>query len=120
MRGLRIDSCPPLVQGCPKSDGIAFCSLSGGSAMEHGDLHAGFDTGAAIGCEILIESRVKPEVMEQIRHKGHELMVRKEYSATMGRGQTVLHDCRSGINYGASEPRADDSAEPEPITERNQ
>jgi len=78
------------------------------------------DTGAAIGCKILIESRVKPGVMEQLRHKGHELMVRKEYSATMGRGQAVLHDSNSGINYGASDPRADGSAEPEPISERNQ
>jgi gamma-glutamyltranspeptidase / glutathione hydrolase len=73
------------------------------------------DTGGAIGCKILIESRVKPEVIEQLRHKGHDLMLRKEYSAAMGRGQAVLHDSKSGINYGASDPRADGSAEPEPI-----
>jgi gamma-glutamyltranspeptidase/glutathione hydrolase len=34
----------------------------------------------------------------------------------MGRGQAVLHDSSSGVNFGASDPRADGSAEPEPIT----
>jgi gamma-glutamyltranspeptidase/glutathione hydrolase len=69
----------------------------------------------AMGCNIVIESRVKPEVLDQLRQKGHNLILRKEYSATMGRGQAVLHDSKTGINYGASDPRADGSAEPEPI-----
>lgn len=73
------------------------------------------DTGdRKIGCNILIESRVKPEILEQLREKGHVLRIRKEYSATMGRGQAVLHNSRTGINSGASDPRADGSAEPEP------
>jgi len=33
----------------------------------------------------------------------------------MGRGQAVLHDSAAGINYGASDPRADGSAEPESL-----
>jgi gamma-glutamyltranspeptidase/glutathione hydrolase len=41
--------------------------------------------------------------------------VRKEYSAVMGRGQAVLHNSKTGGNSGASDPRADGSAEPEPI-----
>jgi gamma-glutamyltranspeptidase/glutathione hydrolase len=73
------------------------------------------DTGdRKIGCNILIESRVKPEVLEQLREKGHTLRVRKEYSATMGRGQAVMHNSKTGINSGASDPRADGEAEPEP------
>ena len=32
----------------------------------------------------------------------------------MGRGQAVLHDSKAQVNYGASDPRADGSAEPEP------
>jgi gamma-glutamyltranspeptidase/glutathione hydrolase len=32
----------------------------------------------------------------------------------MGRGQAVLHDSKRGANFGASDPRADGSAEPEP------
>ncbi len=67
-----------------------------------------------IGCRLLIESRVKPEVVEQLRQKGHNLVVRKEYSSTMGRGQAVLHNSSTGTNFAASDPRADGSAEPEP------
>lgn len=74
------------------------------------------DTDGPIQCNIMIESRVKPEVLDQLRQKGHKLLVRKEYSALMGRGQAVLHDSSSGVNFGASDPRADGSAEPEPIT----
>src|SRR6266478_4111379 len=74
------------------------------------------DTGTrAIGCDILVESRVAPDVLQQLRQKGHRLRVRKEYSATMGRGQAVLHDSKRRVNFGASDPRADGSAEPEPI-----
>ncbi len=74
------------------------------------------DTGTrAIGCDILVESRVAPDVLKQLRQKGHRLRVRKEYSATMGRGQAVLHDSKRRVNFGASDPRADGSAEPEPI-----
>jgi len=73
------------------------------------------DTGEGIQCNIVIESRVKPEVMDQLRQKGHNLIVRKEYSTAMGRGQAVLHDSKNKVNFGASDPRADGSAEPEPV-----
>ena len=51
--------------------------------------------------------------LESLRAMGHVLNVRKEYSTTMGRGQAVLHDTTTNINYGASEPRADGAAVPE-------
>ncbi|HWZ84035.1 MAG TPA: gamma-glutamyltransferase [Terriglobales bacterium] len=73
-------------------------------------------TAEPIGCRLLIESRVKPEVVEELRKKGHNIVVRKEYSTSMGRGQVVLHNSASGANFGASDPRADGSAEPEPLT----
>jgi gamma-glutamyltranspeptidase/glutathione hydrolase len=73
------------------------------------------DSGDAIGCKIVIESRVRPEGLDQLRRKGHELIVRKEYSALMGRGQAVLHNSTTNVNFGASDPRADGAAEPEPI-----
>ena len=73
------------------------------------------DTGEAIKCTIVIESRIAPEVQGQLRQKGHDLVLRKEYSAVMGRGQAVLHNSKTGANFGASDPRADGSAEPEPI-----
>ncbi len=73
------------------------------------------DTGEAIKCTILLESRVSPEVEAELRKKGHELKMRKDYSALMGRGQAVLHNSKTGTNFAASDPRADGSAEPEPI-----
>lgn len=73
------------------------------------------DTGQPIGCKIVIESRVRPEVLDQLRRKGHDLIVRKDYSALMGRGQAVLHNSTTNVNFGASDPRADGAAEPEPI-----
>jgi gamma-glutamyltranspeptidase / glutathione hydrolase len=66
------------------------------------------------GCNIVIESRITPEVLQTLSSMGHKLDVRREYSTTMGRGQAVLHDGRTGVNYGASDPRADGSAESEP------
>lgn len=66
------------------------------------------------GCHIVIESRVSPEVRQKLTSMGHQLKVEREYSTSMGRGQAVLHDSNSKVNYGASDARADGSAEPEP------
>ncbi len=66
------------------------------------------------GCNIVIESRVKPDVREKLSAMGHKLRVDEEYSTSMGRGNAVLHDSRTNVNYGGSDARADGSAEPEP------
>jgi gamma-glutamyltranspeptidase/glutathione hydrolase len=71
--------------------------------------------GDKLSCDILIESRVKPEVLQALTAKGHRLFVRQEYTALMGRGQAVVHDSRTGMNFGASDPRADGMAIPEPL-----
>jgi gamma-glutamyltranspeptidase/glutathione hydrolase len=68
-----------------------------------------------VGCNIVIESRVEAGTLQQLRQKGHKLTVRKEYSTAMGRGQAVLHNSKTKINFAASDPRADGSAEPEPV-----
>jgi gamma-glutamyltranspeptidase/glutathione hydrolase len=65
-------------------------------------------------CNIVIESRVKPEVRDRLTSMGHIFQVDREYSTNMGRGQAVLHDSKTGVNYGASDARADGSAEIEP------
>ncbi len=44
---------------------------------------------------------------------GHQLDVQHEYFTAMGRGQAVTHDSKTYVNYGASDARADGSAEPE-------
>ena len=71
--------------------------------------------GSRVDCTVPIESRVKPEVLQQLREKGHDLMIVGDYSSHMGRGQAVLYDSKTGIKYGASDPRADGNAEPEPL-----
>ena len=72
--------------------------------------------GNDVSCEIVIESRVKPDVIDALRRKGHKLEVRKEYTALMGRGQAVLHNTKTKMNFAGSDPRADGNAEVEPIT----
>jgi gamma-glutamyltranspeptidase / glutathione hydrolase len=66
------------------------------------------------GCHLVIESRVSPEVRQKLSAMGHQFKVEGEYSTSMGRGQAVLHDSSAKVNYGASDARADGSAEPEP------
>jgi gamma-glutamyltranspeptidase/glutathione hydrolase len=74
-------------------------------------------TEQGIGCDIMIESRVPAETLTALEQKGHKFKVRKEYSTAMGRGQAVLHNSKSNVNFAASDPRADGSAEPEPLPE---
>jgi gamma-glutamyltranspeptidase/glutathione hydrolase len=71
--------------------------------------------GNSVTCDVVIESRVKPDVLQALRDKGHNLDVRKEYTSLMGRGQAVVHNTKTGMNWAASDPRADGVAEPEPI-----
>ena len=66
------------------------------------------------GCDLVIESRVSSEVRDKLTAMGHEFRVDREYSTAMGRGQAVLHDASTKVNYGASDARADGNAEPEP------
>jgi len=70
----------------------------------------------ASGCDVSIESRVPVEILRQLSARGHEISVRREYTQEMGRGQAILHNSRTGINYAASDPRADGAAIPEPVT----
>jgi gamma-glutamyltranspeptidase/glutathione hydrolase len=66
-----------------------------------------------IGCKIVIESRVTPASLEALGKLGHVLQVHSDYTSQMGRGQAILHDSKTGINFGASDPRADGAAIPE-------
>jgi gamma-glutamyltranspeptidase/glutathione hydrolase len=65
------------------------------------------------GCNIVIESRVAPEVRQKLSAMGHQLDARNAYLTAMGRGQAVLHDSKAKVNYGASDARADGAAVPE-------
>jgi gamma-glutamyltranspeptidase/glutathione hydrolase len=64
------------------------------------------------GCDLIIESRVPEGVRNQLTAKGHALDVVPAYSPEMGRGNVVMTD-GNGVNYGASDPRADGAAIPQ-------
>jgi gamma-glutamyltranspeptidase/glutathione hydrolase len=66
------------------------------------------------GCEVSIESRVPEEVRRALAGKGHLLTVLGVYDDIVGGGQAVIHDSGSGVNSGASSPRKDGAAVPEP------
>jgi len=66
-----------------------------------------------VGCRIVIESRVTPATIDALTKMGHVLQVHEGYTSAMGRGQAILHDSSTGINFGASDPRADGAAIPE-------
>src|SRR5579859_516049 len=67
------------------------------------------------GCDVSIESRVGAATLQQLSERGHEIRIRREYTAEMGRGQAILHNSKTKTNYAASDPRADGAAIPEPI-----
>lgn len=66
------------------------------------------------GCGVMIEGRVPPEVRQALTRLGHQLDVRGDFSSWMGGGQAILLDTASGTRYGASSPRKDGAAIPEP------
>jgi gamma-glutamyltranspeptidase/glutathione hydrolase len=66
------------------------------------------------GCDVLIEARVPKEVRDALAAKGHELKVVGDFSNQMGGGQAVIYDSATGVKYGASDPRKDGEAIPEP------
>ncbi len=74
-----------------------------------------FTKASAPGCQATIESRVPEATLAALTKLGHVLTVTRPYTQTMGRGQAVMHNSRTGTNYAASDPRADGAAIPEPI-----
>ena len=66
-----------------------------------------------LSCKILIEDRVPPDTRQQLTDRGHQLIVRGDFSLFMGRGQAIDHNARTEMNFAASDARTDGSAEPE-------
>ncbi len=67
------------------------------------------------GNEVAIECRVPEANLKQLSERGHVIDVRREYDQSMGRGQAILHNSKTGMNYAASDPRGDGAAVPEPL-----
>ncbi len=74
-----------------------------------------FFKGEPAGCEVAMEARVPEGTLRQLTEMGHLIVMRPEYSQEMGRGQAILHDSRTGVNYAASDPRSDGAAVAEGI-----
>lgn len=75
-----------------------------------------FTKSQASGCDVRIESRVGNGVVGELKKSGHQVEVRGAFSDTMGRGNVVRWNSRTRVFTGASDPRADGAAIPEPFS----
>jgi gamma-glutamyltranspeptidase / glutathione hydrolase len=66
------------------------------------------------GCHFVIESRVPKSTLDQLTGMGYTLDVKGPFSDWVGGGQAVMHNSATGVNYGASDPRKDGEAIPQP------
>ncbi len=63
------------------------------------------------GCDVNVESRIPVAVRQELTARGHEIVMRGDYSSTrMGAGQAVVRDFKTRVNSGASDPRKDGGA----------
>jgi gamma-glutamyltranspeptidase/glutathione hydrolase len=68
------------------------------------------------GCDVDMEDRIPPGVRQALAARGHQIVLRGDYSEVMGGGQAVMRDLKTGVNYGASDPRKDGEAVPQPVS----
>jgi len=66
------------------------------------------------GCDVQMEQRIPASVRAELEKKGDVIRVHGDYSSIVGGGQAVKRDFAAGVNYGASDPRKDGAAIPEP------
>jgi gamma-glutamyltranspeptidase/glutathione hydrolase len=66
------------------------------------------------GCDVLMEDRIPADAREALERRGHQIQVLGNFSPRVGGGQAVRRDFSTGVNYGASDPRKDGAAVPEP------
>jgi gamma-glutamyltranspeptidase / glutathione hydrolase len=67
------------------------------------------------GNDVVAESRIPEAVLRDLEQKGHEIERRGAFSSLVGGGQAVMRDEATGVNHGASDPRKDGAAVPEPV-----
>ncbi|HWX22756.1 MAG TPA: gamma-glutamyltransferase [Candidatus Binatia bacterium] len=66
------------------------------------------------GCDVQLESRVPEPVRAELAARGHQIELRGSFASSVGGGQAVMRDFKAGINFGASDPRKDGAAIPQP------
>jgi gamma-glutamyltranspeptidase/glutathione hydrolase len=67
------------------------------------------------GCDVIMESRVPETARRELAARGHEIDLHGPFSSLVGGGQSVMHDRAAGVSAGASDPRKDGAAVPEPF-----
>ncbi|HEX9726695.1 MAG TPA: gamma-glutamyltransferase, partial [Vicinamibacteria bacterium] len=72
-----------------------------------------FTKGSFNGCDVSLEALIPEEVRNALAQRGHEVEVVRPRTGTFGKGQAVQSN-GEGVHFGASEPRADGAAIPEP------
>jgi gamma-glutamyltranspeptidase/glutathione hydrolase len=70
------------------------------------------------GCDVDLEDRIPLAIRDGLTQRGHQIKVHGAYSAIVGGGQAVQRDISTGVNYGASDPRKDGEAIPEPSPQK--
>jgi gamma-glutamyltranspeptidase/glutathione hydrolase len=68
-----------------------------------------------VGRDVVMESRVPEAARRVLADKGHQIDLQGSFSSLVGGGQSVMRDYASKVNYGASDPRKDGAAIPEPF-----
>ncbi|HEV2419754.1 MAG TPA: gamma-glutamyltransferase family protein [Terriglobia bacterium] len=66
------------------------------------------------GCDVEMEDRVPADVRRQLSAMGQQIRLLGDFASDVGGGQAVMRDSATGVNYGASDPRKDGEAVPQP------
>ena len=68
------------------------------------------------GCDVITGgSRARTGAHGRSRSRATTSIVQGGFSSMVGGGQSVMRDADAGVNYGASDPRKDGAAIPEPL-----
>lgn len=70
------------------------------------------------GCDVDLEDRIPQDVRAALTARGHLVRTDGDFSARMGGGQVTERNFTTGVNFGASDPRKDGEAIPEPLPHR--
>ncbi|MGB8525148.1 MAG: gamma-glutamyltransferase [Candidatus Acidiferrales bacterium] len=67
------------------------------------------------GCDVMMEDRFPADIRAALTQRGHQIDLQGSFAQAVGGGQAVRRDFSTGVNYGASDPRKDGEAIPEPL-----
>lgn len=67
------------------------------------------------GCDVDMEDRIPADVRGALAARGHLIRTDGDFSERMGGGQATERNFASGVNFGASDPRKDGEAVPQPL-----